>query len=268
MSHRTFQRALVTGASSGIGEQFARLLAERGVATVLVARSADELGELAADLRTRHGGTQGGDVEVLAADLLDAADLGRVTDRLRNDDAPVDLLVNNAGAGQVGLFADLDVDDAELAVRLNTIVPLRLAHAALPGLTERGGAILNVGSVASYQPVPSMATYAATKAFMSSWSQALYEELRGTGVTVTALAPGFTRSGFVEAAEAEEVAARIPGFVWDSPENVAEAGLDGVERGRAVVVPSLLYRVGVTASSMTPSAITRRVVGEVTRRVR
>jgi short-subunit dehydrogenase len=113
-----------------------------------------------------------------------------------------------------------------------------------------------------------MATYAATKALLSSWSQALYEELRGTGVTVTALAPGFTRSGFVEAADAEEVAAKIPGFVWDSPGDVARAGLDGVEKGRAVVVPSLLYRVGVTASSMTPSAITRRVVGEVTRRVR
>jgi short-subunit dehydrogenase len=263
-----FHRALVTGASSGIGEQFARLLAERGVATVLVARSADRLGEIATDLRTAHGGSAGGDVEVLTADLLETGDLERVTDRLRDADAPVDLLVNNAGSGQVGLFADLDVDAAETVVRLNTIVPMRLTHAALPGLTARGGAILNVTSVASFQPVPRMATYAATKALLSSWSQALYEELRGTGVTVTALAPGFTRSGFVEAADAEEVAAKIPGFVWDSPEDVARAGLDGVEKGRAMVVPSLLYRVGVTASSMTPSAITRRVVGEVTRRVR
>lgn len=263
-----FRRALVTGASSGIGEQFARLLAQRGVATVLVARSADQLGEIAADLRTRHGGGPGGDVEVVAADLLDADEFERVAGRLRDQDAPVDLLVNNAGAGQVGPFAELDVDDAEMAVRLNTIVPLRLAHAALPALTACGGAILNVASVASFQPVPLMATYAATKAFLSSWSQALHEELRGTGVTVTALAPGFTRSGFVEAADAEEIAARIPGFVWDAPEAVAEAGLDGVEKGRALVVPSLLYRIGVTASAMTPSAITRRIVGEVTRRVR
>ena len=261
-----FHRALVTGASSGIGEQFARLLAARGIATVLVARSADRLGEIAAELRTDHGGTAGGDVEVLAADLLDADDLERVADRLRRDDAPVDLLVNNAGAGQVGQFADLDVDDAEMGVRLNAIVPLRLAHAALPGLRARGGAILNVASVASFQPVPSMATYAATKAFLSSWSQALHEELRDSGVTVTALAPGFTRSGFVEAADAEEVAAKIPGFVWDSPEQVAAAGLAGVEKGRAVVVPSLLYRVGVTASSLAPTSLVRRVVGEVTRR--
>lgn len=267
MSDRRFVRALITGASSGIGEQFARLLAARGVATVLVARSADRLGEIAAVLRTEHSGGPGGDVEVLTADLTDGDDLGRVCERLRADDNPVDLLINNAGVGQVGRFADLDVDAAETAVRLNVIAPLRLTHAALPTLTVHHGAVLNVASVAAFQPVATMATYAATKAFASSWSQALYEELRGTGVTVTALGPGFTRSGFVDAADAEDSAAHIPGFVWDDPVDVARAGLDGVARGRAVVVPSWLYRVGVTASSMTPSAITRRIVGEVTRRV-
>lgn len=268
MTERRFARALVTGASSGIGHQFARLLAERGVATVLVARSADRLGEIAAILRTEHGGGPGGDVEVLAADLTDGDDLQRVCERLRADDEPIDLLINNAGVGQVGAFASLDVDDAETAVRLNVIAPLRLTHAALPALTERGGAVLNVASIGAFQPVPTMATYAATKAFVSSWSQALYEESRGTGVTVTALAPGFTRSEFVDRADAEDEAARIPGFVWDDPAEVARVGLDGVARGRALVVPSWLYRLGVTASSVTPSAISRRLVGEITRRIR
>ncbi|MFA9432423.1 SDR family NAD(P)-dependent oxidoreductase [Egicoccus sp. AB-alg2] len=268
MTTRRFTRALVTGASSGIGDAFARLLAARGVATVLVARSADQLADLAAGLRTEHAGDPGGDVEVLPADLTDPAGLQKVCDRLTDEDLPIDLLVNNAGAGQVGAFAELDVQDAETAVRLNVLAPLRLTHAALPALAERGGAVLNVASVAAFQPVPMMATYAASKAFLSSWSEALYEELRDAGVTVTALAPGFTRSGFVDAADAEDIATRIPGFVWDSPEEVARAGLDGVARGRALVVPSWLYRVGVAASSVTPTLVTRRLVGGVTRRLR
>ncbi|MFA9445567.1 SDR family NAD(P)-dependent oxidoreductase [Egicoccus sp. AB-alg6-2] len=267
MTERRFRRALVTGASSGIGASFARLLADRGVATVLVARSADRLGELATTLRTEHPGHPGGDVEVVPADLTTADGLERVGARLRDGDRPIDLLINNAGAGQVGLFMDLDPDDAQTAVLLNVVAPLRLAHAALPTLAAQGGALLNVASIASFQPVPMMATYAATKAFVASWSQALHEELRGTGVTVTALAPGFTRSGFVDAADARDVASRIPGPFWDGPDEVARAGLDGVARGRALVVPSWLYRAGVTASSLTPTFVTRRLVGEVTRRL-
>jgi uncharacterized protein len=263
MSTRRFVRALVTGASSGIGEELARQLAARGTALALVARSADKLGELADELRTAHGV----DVELLAADLTDETELTMVEQRVRRADAPIDLLVNNAGVGQVGEFAELPVDGATTQIALNVLAPLRLTHAALPGLRERAGAILNVSSIAANQPVPRMATYAATKAFLTSWSGALFEELRGSGVHVTVLAPGFTRTPFVDAADAEAEASRIPSFIWSTAEEVACAGLDGVEKGRAVVTPGPLYALGAGVSQLTPTPVVRRVVGEVTRRM-
>jgi uncharacterized protein len=198
MSQRRYTRALITGASSGIGEALARELAARHVDLVLVARSADRLAELADELHRAHDV----DVELLPADLTDDDGLQAVEARLRQVDAPIDLLVNNAGVGQVGDFVDLDVDGAQQQIELNILAPVRLAHAALPGLRDRGGGILNVSSISANQPVPRMATYAATKAFLTSWSESLHEELRGSGVHVTALAPGFTRTGFVDAADA------------------------------------------------------------------
>jgi uncharacterized protein len=263
MSVLTFSRALVTGASSGIGESLARELAARGTDLVLVARSEDRLAELAAELTEAHGI----DAEVLPADLTAPDQLERVAMRIQRADAPIDLLVNNAGVGQVGRFADLDVAGAEQQVALNVVAPVRLVHAALPGLRDRGGGILNVSSIGANQPVPMMATYAATKAFLTSWSEALHEELRGTDVHVTVLAPGFTRTNFVDAAEAGSEASRIPSFIWADPDDVARAGLDGVARGRAVVTPGPLYAVTATVSSITPSGVRRRVIGEVIRRM-
>jgi uncharacterized protein len=264
MGHRSFRRALVTGASSGIGEATARELAERGTHVVLVARSRDRLQRLAQELRKQPGV----EVEVLSADLTTEDGLATVEDRVRRTDAPVDLLVNNAGVGQVGDFVELDVEGAERAIQLNTIAPVRVTHAILPRLRDSGGGILNVSSIGGTQPVPQMATYAATKAFLTSWSQAIREELRGSQVHVTVLAPGFTRTDFVDAAEANDRAAMIPGFIWDDPAEVARAGLDGVERNRSLVVPGPLYRAGVIVSEVTPAAITSRIIGEVTRRTR
>ena len=261
MAIRTFSRALVTGASTGIGEAMARDLADRGAHVVLVARRRDILEDLAGQLR-RSGQVE---VEVLPADLTDGADLGRVAARLRRSDAPVDLLVNNAGVGQVGDFADLDIDVAERQVRLNTLAPLRLTHALLPRLRQHGGGVLNVGSMAGAQPMPRMATYGATKAMLASFTQALREEVHGSGVHVTLLAPGFVRTPFVGAAEADHEAARIPGLLWEDALTVARAGLDGVARNRAVVVPGAVNRAGLTVSDITPSTVTRRVVGVTTR---
>lgn len=261
MPVRTFKRALVTGASTGIGESIARDLALRGAHLVLVARSRDKLEALAGELRESGQG----EVEVLPADLTDRGDLDVVAGRLRRGDAPVDLLVNNAGVGQVGAFADLDPEGAERQVRLNAIAPLHLTHALLTRIREQGGGILNVSSIAASQPVPSMATYAATKAFLSSWSQALREELRDAPVHVTLLAPGFTRTPFVDAVEAGGEASWIPGRLWDEPLEVARAGLDGVARNRALVVPGVVYRAGVAAADVAPSALTRRIVGTATR---
>lgn len=257
MASRTFKRALVTGASSGIGQAMARQLADRGAHLVLVARSLDRLGTLASELRERAPV----EVEVLRADLTDEDDVTAVARRLRRTDAPVDLLINNAGFGQVGRFVELDVDRAERQVRLNALTPVRLAHAFVPRVRATGGGLLNVASIAAFQPVPTMATYAATKAMLSSWSQALHEELRGTGIHVTVLAPGFTRTEFATAIDADREASRVPGVVWADPERVARVGLEGVVANRAVVVPGGLYRAGAGISAVTPSAVMRRVVG-------
>jgi uncharacterized protein len=260
--HR-FVRALVTGASSGIGLELARELARRGSDLVLVARSRETLEATAQRSRSEHGI----DVEVLPCDLTDAAARAGVEQRLRDRDRPVDLLVNNAGVGQVGAFADLDVDTAERLVTLNVVAPLRLLHAALPVLIEQRGGVLNVSSIGGNQPVPRMATYAATKAFLTSWGESVHEELRGDGVTVTTLAPGFTRTNFVAGADADEQARVLPGFLWADPAAVARAGLDAVTAGRAVVTPGVVNRAGAAVSAVTPTGVSRRVIGEVMRRL-
>lgn len=255
---------MVTGASSGIGAAIAAELAGRGTDLVLVARSEEKMLTLAAELSGAHGV----EVEVLPADLTETEALASVEDRLRDVDAPVDLLVNNAGIGQVGRFEDLDIDTAQRQIALNVLAPLRLTHAALPNLKAEGGGILNVSSIGANQPVPHMAVYAGSKAFLTSWTEALHEEMRGTPVHVTALAPGFTRTGFVDAAEADGAASRIPSIIWSDAASVARVGVDGVTARRAVVTPNALYRVSGAVSSATPSNVTRRVVGTVMRYAR
>jgi uncharacterized protein len=255
-----FTRALVTGASTGIGAAIAAELAGRGTDLVVVARSTDKLDALAEQLRSAHGVG----VEVLSADLTDPDELRLVEDRLRADDAPVDLLVNNAGFGHSGPFLESTAERSAGEISLNAIALTRLTHAVLPRLVAEGrGGVLNVSSVGSFQPVPRMAVYAATKAYVSSFTEALHEELRGTGVHVTALCPGFTRSDFIAAAGAETEAAKIPGFLWQEVEPVARAGVDGVSRGRVKVVTGALNQVATGVSSITPSVVSRRVVGEV-----
>jgi uncharacterized protein len=259
-----FTRALVTGASTGIGAAIADDLAGRGCDLVIVARSQNKLEALADGWRDTHGI----DVAVLPADLTDPEQLGRVEDRLRTESDPVDLLVNNAGFGTTVPFIESTPDRAAGEIALNATALTRLTHAVLPRLVAAGrGGVLNVSSVGSFQPVPGMAVYAATKAYVSSFSEAIHEELRGSGVHVTALCPGFTRSDFVEAAGAHDAASRIPGFLWQDAETVAKAGVDGVSRGRAKVVTGGLNQLTTGLSSVTPSGVSRRIVGEVTSRI-
>ncbi len=261
----TWQRALVTGASSGIGREFVRLLADAGTDLVLVARSAETLETDAADLRDMHGI----EVEVLVADLTDPEDLHRVETRLRATDAPIDLLVNNAGFGTVGSFHELDADGEEAQIRLNVVAVVRLAHAAASAMRERRhGGILNVSSMAAFQPSPYMATYGATKAFVSSFSEALHEELRGDRIRVTALCPGFTHTSFQENANVTTEASAVPGLLWMEPDAVALAGLDGVAANRAVVVPGRVYRAASLASRSVPSFVSRKAVAIAMRRAR
>ena len=252
MATDTRPTALVTGASAGFGEQFARQLAGRDWNVVVVARSADRLDTLAGELHDTHGV----DVEVLPADLTDREQLGAVEARL-SADPPVSLLVNNAGFGTIGRFVDLPVDREDDEVRLNCLAAVRLCHAAAPAMVERGvGAILNVSSMAGFQPTPGMAIYGATKAFLTSFSEALHEELGGTGVHVMALCPGFSHTGFQE--RAEVTGEGVPEFMWMEPADIVQAALRDLDRKRAVSVPGLLNRVTAGLTEVLPNAVTRR----------
>ena len=249
--------ALVTGASSGIGRAIAEQLAAAGSDLVVVARRRDRLEELAGELTAKHGVK----VEVLVADVVEEAQLAAVEERLR---AGVDLLVNNAGAGGQGPFADIPADEHVQRIHLNVVAPVRLAHAALEWMIPRkAGGILNVSSIAGLQPMPYVATYAATKAYLSSFSNALHEEVRQHGVAVTNLLPGFTRTEFHSAASINR--SFVPGLVWMNADNVARAGLEAVAAGRAQCVPGLGYRVLAGVSGLTPWSLSRRVLGTILR---
>lgn len=262
MSTSTWTTALVTGASSGIGDAIARRLAAAGTDLVVTARDEARLTALAEALRAAHDV----DVDVLPADLSDAAGRSRVEQRLADGSPPIDLLVNNAGFGTSGRFHELDLEIEQSQVEVNVLAVLRLTHAALGSMVARGrGTVLNVSSLGSRTPSPVNATYAATKAFVTSFSEALHEDLRGTPVTVTALEPGFTRTEFQERAGLEGELG-MPGFVWMSADAVAAGGLEGAAAGKAVVVPGLGYQVTAGVAGVIPKTPLRRVIGITSRR--
>ena len=250
--------ALVTGASSGIGRAIAVQLAADGSHLIVVARRRDKLEELAEELRAAHGVT----VDVLVADVTDPQQLVALEDRLRTGSPSVDLLVNNAGAGGQGAFAELPLDRVESQIKLNVLAPVRLTHAALGPMLARGhGGVLNVSSIAGLQPMPRVATYAATKAYLSSFSHALHEEVRRQGVVVTNLLPGFTTTEFHGTAGINR--SIVPRLAWMKADNVARAGLRAVAQNRAQCVPGLGYRILSGISSLTPWSLSRRVLGAV-----
>jgi hypothetical protein len=256
--------ALVTGASSGIGAEIARQLASQGVDVVAVARDTARLKGLKAELHERHGTA----VEVLTADLSRTAGVRKVEARLLDPEKPgVDLLVNNAGFGTHGVFWDLDVETEEREIQVNVSALVRLTHAALGPMVRRGrGAVLNVSSMAGEQSVPQNATYGATKAFVTSFSESLAEEVRGTGVTVTVLLPGFTRTEFQERAGVS-MASNLPGFVWMEASDVAAEALSAAAEGKVVVVPGLGNKVVTATGYVVPRGIKRRVLGIMSRRL-
>ena len=253
--------ALVTGASAGIGRAFAVALAARGHDLVLVARDAGRLEELGAELTAAHGvGT-----DVLAADLLADDGVTAVATRLADPDHPIDLLVNNAGFGTYGRFAELDVAREVEEVELNVVALLRLTHAALEAMEQRhAGAILNVASLAAYQPNPISATYGATKAFVHSFTHAVREEARGTGVTVMLVCPGYTHTEFHDRAGLGE--SEMPEFIWQSADTVVAAALRDLDRGRSVSIPGVLNQTAAAFSSAAPAGVTRRIAGLVIKR--
>ena len=253
--------ALVTGASSGIGHTFARTLAARGFDIVAVARDKQRLDTLADHVSTRHGRA----VDVLPADLTDASQLAVVEDRLAHG-PPVDLLVNNAGFGAHARFAEHDPDAIEAEIMLNVVALTRLTRAALPPMLDRrSGGIVNVSSFASFQAAPTFAVYTATKAYVTNFSESVHEEVRGSGVRVLALCPGFTRTEFHERNDVD--AAGVPGMAWSTPEAVVDEALRALERGRAVSVPGLSNKAVAVVSHLLPRAIVRRTAATLANRL-
>ncbi|MFZ4719693.1 MAG: SDR family NAD(P)-dependent oxidoreductase [Ilumatobacteraceae bacterium] len=252
-----FTSALVTGASSGIGESMVEVLGEAGIPTVIVARRRDRLDELAERFPS---------LTVLAADLTDPEGLAAVVERVSDTALPIDLVVNNAGFGTSGDFHTLDADRLDREIQLNIAALTRLSHAALSAMVPRGrGFLLNVSSVASFQPAPKLAVYAATKAYVTSLTESLHEEMRGTGVHVTALCPGLTRTEFQSVSNSDSYASQYPTFAWLEAREVAEAALHDVAKGKALSVPGMLYKTMVTGSSIMPRGLARRMSGLVQR---
>ena len=255
MAATNWTKALVTGASGGIGEAYARKLAAQGVDLVLVARSEDALERLAAELRDRSRIQ----CEVLAADLTTDLGIHAVEERV----GAVDLLVNNAGYGIAEHLAATDPAHVEGMIRLNVLALARLTRAALPSMLERGhGTIVNVSSVAGFQPSPSFATYNATKSFVTMFTEALSLELKGTGVRVQALCPGLTRTNF-QAVAGETGTDGLPDAMWQTPDEVVDASLAGLKRNAVIVVPGVHNKVLIGVSSVLPNGIKRRVAGAV-----
>ena len=248
------QWAVVTGASSGLGRGIAARLADRGMSVLLTGRNQDRLDETAQVIRRAAPRVE---VETVAADLSTRSGVSALLDRV--GDRPIEVLVNNAGFGSYGPFAAADAkrEADEVAVDVDAVVAL--AHAFLPGMIarERGG-ILNVASTIAFQPAPYQAVYGASKAFVLSFSLALWAEARAAGVAVTALCPGPTRTGFIDALGAEVGHTVIYSHVAD-PEPVIDAGLRALERGRAVVIPGWRNKLIAAIGRFTPRETLARV---------
>ncbi|MFD5214607.1 SDR family NAD(P)-dependent oxidoreductase [Microbacterium sp. NPDC058345] len=244
--------ALITGASAGLGAEFAHQLAARGADLVLVARGADALEALAVDLRDGFGV----DVQVMPADLTDERDVDRVAARLADAAQPVDLLINNAGFGLPLRFADNDIEDEVRHLRVHVEAPMRLMHTALRSMRGRGGRIVNVASVAGFI---SRSTYSACKGWLIGFSRWANAEYASDGVTVTAVCPGFTHTSFHERMGLARGEEGVPGLLWLDARDVVREGLRDVARGKAVSIPSVRYTLIVALIRFLPRALTARV---------
>jgi short-subunit dehydrogenase len=252
--------AVVTGASSGLGALFAEKLAQRGLPLVLAGRDEARL----TDVRERvQRLAPGMDVELVVGDLGSQAGVEALVAVLQ--ERVIDVLVNNAGFGTYGRLAEVDADRDRDLIAVNVDALVRLTHAVLPGMLARGhGQILNVASTIAFQPAPYQATYGASKAFVLSFSQALWAETKGSGVSVTALCPGPTRTGFVDALDADVSGTAIYRKLA-SPEPVVAAGLRALDRGRPVVVPGMRNWVMANAARLSPGWVGALISGRMLR---
>ena len=252
--------ALVTGASSGLGEEFAWQLATSGHDLVVTARSRDRLSELA-DVVASATGVE---VEILAADLAASDGREQVAERLADASRPISLLVNNAGFATGVSFADSTWEEEAAMHDVLVTAPLRLTHAVLPGMIERGhGAILNVSSIAAHL---SNTTYAAHKRWVLEFTEALAGQLHGTGVTATAVLPGLTRTQFHDRPSLEHQKTDYPALAWLTAEEVVSAALTGLRRGTVAVTPSVRYAAAGALARLAPARLTRGTGSMRTRR--
>jgi short-subunit dehydrogenase len=250
--------SLVTGASSGLGEQFARQLAARGGDLVLVARSADRLAALAEELQARHRVT----VTALPADLSLADEVSRVAEFTATTE--VDVLVNNAGFGTYGNFAGLDAGREHAEVMVNAMAPVDLAHAVLPGmLARRSGGIITVASSVAFQPSPHQAVYGATKAFALAFSEALWAETRGSGVRILALCPGPVATGYFASLGDQAATSSIIYRHTADPADVVRAGLRGFDHDAMTVIPGLRTSLLAQGHRFLPRTVMARMTGKM-----
>ncbi len=256
------QRSLITGGSSGIGLAFAKALAARGDALVLCARDANRLQMVASDLKAQFGV----DVETVPADLATDAGQDSVASRLGQSAEPVDLLINNAGFGMKGGFLQSDFGAHQQMLRVNVEAVVRLTHAALGAMTARGsGAVLNVGSMAPVFPwVRPAATYASTKAFVNTFTEALAPTLAGTGIRISVVMPGYVRTEFHQ--RAGIAMEKTPGVLWIDVDEVVRQALEGLAVGRVTTVPGTQYKVAAALARVAPRRLTQRVVAAVNKK--
>ena len=245
--------AVVTGASSGIGAEIARVLATRGYGVTLVARRADRLDSLAAELRGR-----GVRAEVLATDLGDRSARSELLGRVAALGLEPLVLVNNAGFSTTGPVHSSDPERELAMIEVDVATVADLCSRFVPGMVERGrGAVLNVASTAAFQPLPGQAGYAACKAFVLSYTRSLHGELAGRNVTATALCPGPVRTEFGDVAgfTPEESEGALPSFMWESAEAVARCGVDAMTKGEPVAIPGTANRVSAMLATITPKRL-------------
>lgn len=243
--------SLVTGATAGIGLEFARQLAARGDDLVLVARDTTRLEQVAGDLRSSFGVA----TEVISADLADEAQLAVVEARLADPDRPVDVLVNNAGFGLKNGFLDNDVETEQAQQDVLVRAVLRLTHAALSGMVERGhGGVINVSSVAAFLP---RGTYSAAKAWVNSFGAWAHHEYAGRGVTVMTLCPGFVKTEFHQRLGIDRDAS-APRFLWLEPDRLVRDALADFDKGKALSIPSKRYKAIITVTRVVPRPVLQR----------
>jgi hypothetical protein len=255
MEKNADERAVITGASSGIGKEFAELFARDGRSVILVARREERLRELADGLKERHGI----EADIMPLDLSDHTAPQRLVDMIDNAGFTVSALVNNAGFGALGKFAELETQRQVDMLQLNVTALTHLTRLVLPGMLERGsGRVLNVASTAAFQPGPFMAVYYASKSFVLSFSNALAEELKDTGVTVTCLCPGPTKTEFEEESGMGETL--MFKYSAMAAGEVAKAGYEGMREGKLMVIPGAPNKLTAFSSRLVPRKLSLKVV--------